>query len=249
MPIAMKDRIKPLPQVWVEGRRVSEKVSPYTTGFCSAGMCEGTKPVSPSGRGLKTCEYITTCYCTCHGLLDMMFEASGMERTPQQNPLYVPDRLTAWMPTAEERIALANERKAPERQIIIQPSVLPDVLPPREIMQRSETPSGRRVRGGLEDEVRKITDMWTAIASAGKIDNCTPAWIADMIDAEYPPSTGAITAVLERWIIVGFATVEKKPTRFTGYTTAGISKGLQVLKVEFKNKKRMGAAAVQRQGR
>lgn len=219
----------------------------WMSGFCCMSQCEGTKPRSAlTNTPMKTCEYIHTCTCKCHKLLDEMFKMADMERIAQPNPEYKPIKGDYWMPTAEDRAMMAAERIKSEKPVVIVESKMPEVLPPDAIREFEETPSGQRQRGQLEDEVKRVTDIWVAMASLGSIDPCTPAWVSEMIDAENPPSTGAITAVFDRWTEMGFATSERKPTRFTGYTPEGVQKGLHVMKVDYKFKKRNKAAAANR---
>lgn len=209
-----------------------------TTGFCTMGHCEGTKPKSYSGKPMKTCPFSSAdCGCKCHADLDMMFQMANMERQPQHNPEYSPDPAITKI---ADCLALIREEayqrsiKSRVRDVVVVQSKMPDVLPPNVVSEFGPTESGRKARGQLEDEVKRVTDMWVAMAAIGDMQPCTPPWVAERIDPENPPSTGAISAVFERWALYGFCTIEKKPTRFTGYTPDGISKGLHVLKAQAK---------------
>lgn len=218
----------------------------WVTGFCAIKHCEGTKPKGIlTGTPMQTCMGASgSCTCACHKKLDEMYKMVGLERVTTQNPDYKPASVTWWMPTAEDR-AMWSETKKDTPPPVVVPSIMPDVLPPTVVVQRTESTSGRRVKGALEDEVRAVTDLWVALAMPQVV--CSPAWIAEKIDAENPPSTGAISAVLDRWVEYGFATMEKKPTRFTGYTEAGIKKGLHTMKAEYKHtKKRQSQAGSRR---
>lgn len=224
----------------------------WVTGFCAIKHCEGTKPKGIlSGTPMKTCmrgSEMTSgapavCKCACHVKIDKMYEMLDMVRVVTQNPDYKPVERTWVMPTTEERM-LQRESSNPSKPApVVMPSIMPDVLPPTVVVTRNESASGHRVKGALEDEVKQVTDLWVALKPK---DPCTPAWVAEKINAENPPSTGAISAVFDRWAEYGFASTEKKPTRFTGYTEAGVKKGLYVLKAEFKDKKRRQMSALTR---
>lgn len=212
----------------------------WISGFCGTKSHEGTKPKSYSGKPLKTCPFTSDdCACRCHKDLDMMFEMAGMERVPQENPEYHPDpKIEEIRKCLEEihneRILRVTTSDAPVRI----ESIAPGELPPTAIKEFTETESGRKQRGQLEDEVKKATDMWVMLKAT---QPCTPVWVAEMIDAQNPPSTGAVNAVFERWRSIGFATVEKKPTRFTGYTPDGIQHGLHAMKARAKTAQRSAA--------
>lgn len=232
----------------------------YKTGHCHGGLHEGTKPRSASGTPMKTCQGFVAnatlekdakgkltgrridmkCGCDCHAMLDKMFEMAGMERVMQENPeWHEPPELAKMRACLEDirRDSADRALQSARKDVVVVQSQMPDILPPDVVGTFSETPTGRKARGQLEDEVKKITDMWTAM-NAGDLRPCTTVWIAEMINADRPPSTGAITAVLERWAAYGFATMAKKPTRFTGYTPEGIRDGLHLMKSNYKIRKR-----------
>jgi len=101
------------------------------------------------------------------------------------------------------------------------------------------TPTGRAARGQLESWVQIECNAWLIDEAE---EQCTPALLSRYIGREYgitPPSVGAINAVFERWIKLGFAIIEKKPTRFVGYTEEGLQYGLEGLKAR---EKRMRAS-------
>lgn len=203
-------------------------------------MCEGTKPRSYSGKPMKTCPFPSdSCSCKCHKDLDMMFEMAGMERIIQENPEYQPDpriaEIAECLRQIREEQYTKQIDKIVERRI---ESIAPGELPPSVVREFGDTETGRRQRGQLDDEVKKATDMWVMLKAT---QPCTPQWVAEMIDAEDPPSTGAVNAVFVRWQEIGFAVIEKKPTRFTGYTPAGIEKGLHAMKAEHKHAQRSAA--------
>lgn len=88
----------------------------------------------------------------------------------------------------------------------------------------------RRARGELEAQVKKVTDHYTlngslpsgetAPATAWRICNAIKAMFGSM------PSTGAVSAVLDRWEAIGFATMSAKPRAFADYTQKGRDLGL-----------------------
>jgi hypothetical protein len=184
------------------------------------------------------------CTCQCHVQLNQMFEMTGLERIPVDNPEYHPVKSPFWMPTPEDLILARAQRTAAEPVVI--ENKVPGVVPPTAVVQREtdDTPSGRRRQGALEDEVKRICDYQVLGLYVG-ID-LTPRFIAEQIDPEEPPSVGAISAVFERWVAIGFAKVEKKPTRFVGYTPDGIDKGLHVLREQAKRSKKQRQSAQMR---
>jgi len=110
----------------------------------------------------------------------------------------------------------------------------------------------RRPRGWLETDVLSITNKYitgevTLPDKDGAAVLLTPHRIArlvkDMDGLDEAPSTGAVAAVLNRWIVVGFAEVHEKPFAFKGYTAAGEAEGLSALKAARKAKAKEARAA------
>jgi hypothetical protein len=94
--------------------------------------------------------------------------------------------------------------------------------------------------------VKTACDVWLVESYSFP---CTPAWLAEEIAAAQAikaPSVGAISAVFERWIKLGFAVIEKKPTRFVSYTDEGIKLGLEGLKARSKRTKQLTEAEKKR---
>lgn len=60
-----------------------------------------------------------------------------------------------------------------------------------------------------------------------------------------PPSTGAVTAVFDRWAEFGFATFHDKPKAFEAFTKEGAELGLQGM-IDKRNEERKSARAVVR---
>jgi hypothetical protein len=113
-------------------------------------------------------------------------------------------------------------------------SPAPDIVPPTVARSYAPTATGRAARGELEGWVKEVCDIWLI---EGYQMLCTPAWISEEIASAQgikAPSVGAISAVFERWVKLGFAVVQKKPTRFIAYTEEGKRVGLEGLKIRAK---------------
>lgn len=223
--------------------------STYKTGFCNDGQCEGTKPRSYSGIAMKTCPRVIlnatlardakgkvigrtdmVCTCQCHADMDRLFEMSGMERVIQENPEYHVPKRDYWMPSLEDRVASSMARHADTIRHVESPA--PDVVPATIERVFAPTSSGRAGRGELELYVKQVCDIW---AVEKDVPVCSPAYISEQVAKRQgwakPPSQGAIDSVLKRWVGLGFAVVEKKPTRFVRYTEEGVKLGLDAMKV------------------
>lgn len=215
----------------------AQHVLSFRTPACVQGWCEGTIPTTFQGNPAPSCRWPWTCPCTCHVLFDRMFAESGMERQVVEKHHYKPDRSMFKSVPAEELARERAEARArsnapdPDTAPVLE-SPAPGIVPAHYARSFDGTPSGRAARGELEYQVKQKCDEW--LVEAYKYE-CTPAWLSKEIAAEWgvkPPSTGAIDAVFKRWLNLGFAKIEKKPTRFVGYTEAGIAKGLEVMKEE-----------------
>lgn len=206
-----------------------EHVLKYKTGFCAGGACEGSAKKAPSGRPMPTCKWWKRCPCECHKIFDMMFAASGMERQLQDNSGYKVDHSLFRMPTPEERLAMiaSSVGTGPTTPIVIE-SPAPDLVPATIRRVFTPTATGRAARGELASWVKHECDVWLV---EELIYKCTPPYLAEAIAKTQgfakPPSVGAVDAVLKRWVEIGFAVVEKKPTRFIKYTDDGIRLGLE----------------------
>lgn len=207
------------------------------TGFCLDGNCEGTNRKSPSGRSMKTCDFIETCPCNCHDELAKLFELTGQDRIVVDSSGYAPEPRTFWMPSDDPLPVLSSDT-APDTLAIIE-SPAPDRVPATIARTFTPTPTGRAARGELELWVKQQCDIWL-IDEPG--EPCTPSYLAEEIARDQgitPPSVGAISAVFERWVKLGFAVIEKKPTRFVRYTEDGVKFGLEKMKAEAKKSKRL----------
>lgn len=205
------------------------------TGYCSNGWHEGEKATGFGGDPVPTCKMILTCPCTCHDKLDKLYHMSGMERLPVDVSGYTPKPRTFWLPSDDPLPALSSPSGTTAPRII--ESAVPGRVAPRIERDFAPTPSGRAARGELEAWVLEQCDVWV-IDEEDEL--CTPAMLATRIGREQginPPSVGAINAIFERWIKLEFARIEKRPTRFVGYTEEGVRLGLEGMKIQAKRMK------------
>ena len=93
----------------------------------------------------------------------------------------------------------------------------------------------RRPRGWLETDVKHITDDF--VMGNIKLEDgefLTPHRVSKLVqkfDAlDEAPSTGAVAAVFQRWIDVGFMVANEKPFAFLDYTAEGRAQGLTAMK-------------------
>lgn len=204
------------------------KMSKHITGFCGIGSHEGTKPKSPSGKPLKTCEDWVVCGCDCHKQITSMFEMTGRERVPVPNPEYITPERTYWMPSDEPNYGL--------------PEPSPDIgqggalVAERGAVQITE--SGRTKKGDLERAVQRVC-LWPL--SEGE-DYYSVKYISQKVyeneaaALEKPPSLGAVAAVLQRWEKYGYAMLGRNPVRFVMLTLAGKENGLDWCRANYKAK-------------
>jgi hypothetical protein len=214
------------------------------TGFCGVGHCEGTKPKNWRGDAMPTCTFWQTCGCDCHVTYDKMFSMSNMERQAVDNSGFVPDRgdfKPIEIIVRETPSPLSNAPITTDGPVYESPA--PGVVPAVLARSFAPTPTGRAARGELEYDVKRAVDTFIIEEEDGY---CTPVWIATEIGkfkGFAPPSTGAVTAVLERWVTYGFAELAKKPTRFVRYTDEGVAIGLEAMRDRFKRRTKMQQTA------
>jgi hypothetical protein len=213
---------------------------PMKTGFCSNGWCEGKKATDWRGRPVPTCSFIETCPCGCHDTLDKLFAMTESERIVVESSGYSPPHRTFWMPS-DDPIPVVDESSSPNGTggPVVLESPAPDRVPASIVRDFTPTPSGRAAKGELEWWVKHQCDIWL-IDEPG--EPCTPSYLAAEIARDQgitPPSVGAINAVFERWIKLGFAVIEKKPTRFVRYTEDGVKYGLEKMKSDAKRRARL----------
>ena len=207
------------------------------TGHCSNGWCEGTKVTDWRGNPVPTCKMYITCPCKCHDQLAKLFKMTGAERILVESSGYAPPHRDYWMPSDDPLPSLSSPNGSDGPVLIESPA--PDVVPPTIERPFAPTPSGRAARGELELWVKKECDAWLVDQPGNP---CTPVYLAEEIartQGILPPSVGAISAVFERWVKLGFAVVEKKPTRFIKYTEEGVRLGLEQMKLQAKRQKRL----------
>lgn len=228
-----------IPKGQSECRNRKRHLHKFPTGFCAAGFHEGTKAKDASGKPTKVCEFWQSCNCPCHMTLDKMYALSGMPRVPVENPEYRRPHSEFWMPSAEDRAMMhvSSNSGVTDAPVVIE-SPIPEAIPASIRRDFTPTPTGRSGRGQLESWVKEACDEWIVEKYSWP---CTPSWIAEWVQKNKGvgnQSQGAVNAVFERWTKLGFAVIEKKPTRFVRYTPDGIRLGLEVMKVQAKDKAR-----------
>lgn len=208
----------------------------YLTGFCGVGLHEGMKPRSKGGTPMKVCDYWIDCGCKCHADITKMHTLTETERVPHQNPDYSTPHSPYVMPRPDEVMAktVEPEEKAP---IIRNPLEAP-------AKRFDATPTGKRARGELEDEVLAVCGSF--VRGELPYEVLLPKDIANEIDKFNPPSVGAIGAVFERWVLIGFAKIEKKPVQFVSFTLEGMMHGLDYLKAKHKREAKLKQGAESR---
>ena len=201
----------------------------YKTGFCGNGHCEGTAPVSSSGKPMKCCVAFEICECSCHVKFNKMYEMADVPRRLHQNPNYIPYEypdMSEYFAVSHEEVetlsgGVVNTPEPRERPSKTAPGLLESAR------TYTGTPSGYRQRGQLEAEVQKVCHR----AMMGEFDDLmTPQAIAEIIDHENPPSAGAIGSVFNRWERIGYAKIHRKPLYFQHLTVDGMRDGLEALK-------------------
>lgn len=221
------------------------------TGFCDSGWHEGTKATDWRGRPAGTCKFFQTCPCECHNEIGKLFELTGTERILVDSSGYVPDLGGFVMPDVgmdDPSFIRADSDPASGLQEARDSTAsgLESVAGTPAPARFAPTPTGRAARGQLEWWVHEQVRIWTV---EGYDFACTPVWISKEIGRDQgidPPSVGAISAVFERWSNLGFAIIEKKPTRFAGLTEDGKTKGLDRMKAEAKRREKMHKAEMKR---
>lgn len=235
-----------------EGRcpNVAAHITKYPNGYCAKKWCEGANPKDWKGNPAPTCKSWRTCPCTCHTMYDMMYSQTGRPRDIVNNSEYRPPKGEFWMPSPEERMEMiASSREHHDDAPVIVESPLPDAVPATVKRSYAPTASGRAARGELESWVKDECDIWLVEDDGNP---CTPAYLAAIIARKQgikEPSVGAINAVFERWVKLGFAEISKKPTRFERYTEQGVRLGLEGCKDKAKRAKRSAEATAGRRMR
>lgn len=204
------------------GKKIADSV--YISGFCAIGSHEGTSPLSPSGKQLKTCNLggradagragMIICTCECHTMTREMEIMTGVEIPPAviNRQLISPGNLLGY------RRDDAPTGKAPGGGDVNTPSVVLESG-----ARFAVTPTGRAARGQLEEQVRIAVCTQVKAAGEDMIASLglTPQLLAGMISKDSPPSTGAIYSVLKRWEAQAYVTLGESPFRFIGFTDLG----------------------------
>lgn len=218
----------------------------HISGFCGNGHHEGLSPKNHMGQPLKVCTVLgldgeARCNCQCHKDIDEMYESANAPRVPQQNPEWKPPKFES-LDWVWERDALAL-RGTNTPAVEYQPGAAPGdagiTLESPRYADAEPTPSGVRRRGQLEEEVQRVCVGY--LQGEVKPDDdgdMTTKHIAHLIDADDPPSAGAVHSVLLRWERIGYAVIERDPVQFTLLTPDGMKMGLQSLKNKAKASRR-----------
>jgi len=206
-------------------------VHPFVTGFCDSGWHEGYKIDKP------TCRFWMVCPCDCHTQLSRMAAMTETERVLVDESTWVSGNTFVQVSLTAAISASAVSKPG---MTLVQ-SDLPDLVPSIYTRDFTPTASGRTPKGQLESWTHDAVQHWlTQRMSGTDMPPCTPQWISEHILSTdvvtKAPSTGAIDAVLKRWIEIGYANVGTRPTRFVSFTVAGIKDGLEVMKARAKRR-------------
>lgn len=215
-------------------------MSKYVTGFCSQKLCEGTRPVSPSGKPMKVCVAIDICTCECHVRFTEMFDLAKTARIVYQNPDYVPHD-SGIFEFLEEYEKKKGETLLTSSRVVEEKPVTADDGTVMLGLARSgkvfEPTKRGRAAGQLEDEIRGICNRFLQQEWPDQ-ELCTPKFVAQQIfletDAPAPPSVGAVGAAFDRWERIGFAIIQRNPVRFSTFTVRGFTEGLEAMKLAAK---------------
>ncbi len=208
--------------------------TPYITQHCANGNCENSRNLSKKGTLYPACrgEYQfrsgkVVCQHSCHSsfrLLRQMMEQMG------HNAPEIPNNRAPVTPVSPVAPVTTGTDREP---VVVAPSPSP-ALPRHDpdtrrtrIIDTSHafkaTPTGRAAPGQLEERVRVA--IASRVASGGEqiiaMTGLTPKLISSMVDAENPPSQGAVHAILIRWDKAGLVRLASKPFRFVGFTDLG----------------------------
>lgn len=207
--------------------------SVYVTGFCSVGAHEGVTLLSQGGALIRSCagEYMiggrygtnrtVTCTCSCHDSFNEIrklmkdMQDAGVGNDTISAVLGIQETPT---PTGGPTGAASSPTASTGGGTGDRAGLLPfDRGAHGGLKSFKPTPTGRAARGQLEEDVRKV------VAAQHKLfdDMLTPGVIAKFINAEDPPSQGAVHAVLSRWEQRSWVTLKTKPVRLGVITEAG----------------------------
>ncbi|MEU4066700.1 hypothetical protein AB0F25_30680 [Streptomyces wedmorensis] len=209
---------------------------------------------------------VILCGCDCHTEITSMYEVAGIPRewpegiwTPEEMKLrrengdaLDPEILRECIEASRSKavIELVEEDKAPVPVLADRTEevkTLDGILPPNPFVEDpNKREAGYRPRGQLNFDVKIACDGYFLGAYPDiEVLNCTK--IAQLIDPQSPPSTGAITNVLRRWSKYGFAVIEEAPLRFVTYTQAGLRLGYDELERNYKAGESNRSSTISRQ--
>ncbi len=224
-----------LPKGYPECRNKKNHMWRFKSGYCAIGWCEGTNSVDAKGTPVKTCPHWMKCNCDCHEKLDKMFAMTDTPRIEIENPKYSTPKSQYWMPDRSMSGLTVEDENGEEVQRAT------TLLETRVSKHFNDTETGKRARGKLEYEVLDVCRNFAK--GLLEVEVLTPTTIAMEIDEVEPPSVGAIGAVFDRWVKLGFAVCEKSPVRFTSFTADGLQYGLETLKSRAKRNKKNAIAS------
>lgn len=241
-----------------------KRKSTYVTGWCQNGWCEGVADVpgrkglpTPRCKGLYESQAAgkkveTICAHDCHKSITEMYETAGIPREwpmsqwseedmrlrRESGDLYDPRVLEACLEDSRRRSVVVLDEQAltpvptlAEREVV---TTLEDILPPNPYVgDPSRRDAGYRPKGQLLFDVKIAVDGWV-LGAHPHIPVLNTSSIASLVNEKMPPSTGAITNILQRWRQVGFANIEERPWRFLSYTEIGVKMGFDELAASYK---------------
>jgi len=229
---------------WLKGRWK------FPSGFCNEhgkpGQHEGQKPKDWRGSPLPTCPSFEQCPCNCHYQIGVMFSIGGMDRQEMNNSGYIPFTSEIFMPLVADPItgAIASTDGGPITSPRMEDALEPAPVASATPLVERRTPLGYAGRGTLEAQVWDAC-KWFDDNSVTATTLAVAEWIVNKYKVP-TPSRGAIQAVWVRWDKINFASLEKGPVRFTGYTGAGTWEELERIKTSSKSKKKQEQGAVKR---
>lgn len=224
----------------------------YVTPHCCNGGHENSKVLSlkgtlmPSCRGIYAYRFVEVkCTCWCHEMFASLVAEERDALTPATESMNMDVTAPSVDPVALGHVTDAGIGAVgaviPERSQSFWASVVHDANVETQLWQlvnglffddevkREESAnSGRRKRGSLDINVEIVCKLW--LEEKLPFPELTPVCIGMMINAEDPPSSGAIYAVLTRWRDENLCAVSEKPFRFVSFTPAVGEYGIAYVK-------------------
>lgn len=236
--------------------------STYETQHCANGHHQGTSIKGGNGVTFPDCKgtykylfMVVTCMCWCHKLFDEYLgddvEADDASTEPSTTTADTATPLAVEMAAVSAPVvaATATPDMDARRQLYAkllrndriseQPRALADrFVFGREfdVLDMEPIFGERRARGELEDNVELVCRLW--------VDGYLPQWpmmdmqtISILVDAQDPPSVGAVHAVLTRWAGSRMCTTAESPFRFVEFTPRVMLLGVAEIKKLHKREK------------